>query len=215
MPEAVRVPALGVSVPGAKAAAKKQKEAASASKGCEPVGPGGTELITKAMSVSTARKGVFFNTLKKALAAGHYDMEKNIRCTKLGLKKIVSKGTLVQTKSTDTSSSFKLNKKLGKTNEKATKKKLAAKSKKPAAKKPKKVAAVKKSPKKVKKPAAAAAKKAAKSAKKAKKAGSPKKGGCPKKAVKSLAKAKVVKPKVGKPKPAEPQAVKAKKAAPK
>ncbi|PKK29830.1 histone H1-like [Columba livia] len=76
---------------------------------------------------------------------------------KLGLKSLVSKGTLVQTKGTGASGSFKLNKKPGETKEKVTKKKPAAKPKKPAAKKPasaakkpKKAAAVKKSPKKAK-----------------------------------------------------------------
>ncbi|XP_010211200.1 PREDICTED: histone H1.01-like [Tinamus guttatus] len=137
---------------------------------------------------------------------------------KLGLKSLVSKGTLVQTKGTGASGSFRLNKKPGETKEKAPKKRAAAAAKpkkaaakKPAsaAKKPKKAAAVKKSPKKAKKPAAAAAKKAAKSPKKAAKAGRPKK------AAKSPAKAKAVKPKAAKPKATKPKAAKAKKAAPK
>ncbi|NXQ39870.1 H101 protein, partial [Catharus fuscescens] len=215
MTEAALVPTPTVPVPSAKAAVKKQEEAVSVSKACKPVGPRVTELITNPVSVSKVLKGLSFTALKKVLAVGHYDVKKNIRHIKLGLKKLVSKGTLVQTKGTGTSSSFKLNKNLGETKEKAMKKKPVAKPKKPVAKKPKKVAVVKKSPKKVKKLAATAARKAAKSHKKAKKAGSPKKAGYPKKAAKGSAKAKVVKPKVGKPKTAKPKVAKAKKEVPK
>uniref|UniRef100_A0A8U7N6S7 Uncharacterized protein n=1 Tax=Corvus moneduloides TaxID=1196302 RepID=A0A8U7N6S7_CORMO len=183
----------------------------------KPAGPSVTELITKAVSASKERKGLSLAALKKALAAGGYDVEKNNSRIKLGLKSLVSKGTLVQTKGTGASGSFRLNKKPGEVKEKAPKKRApAAKPKKPAAKKPasaakkpKKAAAVKKSPKKAKKPAAAAAKKAVKSPKKAAKAGRPKK------AAKSPAKAKAVKPKAAKPKAAKPKAAKAKKAAPK
>ncbi|XP_063178725.1 histone H1 [Chroicocephalus ridibundus] len=216
MSETAPVAAPAVSAPGAKAAAKKPKKAAGGSKARKPAGPSVTELITKAVSASKERKGLSLAALKKALAAGGYDVEKNNSRIKLGLKSLVSKGTLVQTKGTGASGSFKLNKKPGETKEKATKKKPAAKPKKPAAKKPasaakkpKKAAAVKKSPKKAKKPAATAAKKAAKSPKKAAKAGRPKK------AAKSPAKAKAVKPKAAKPKAAKPKAAKAKKAAPK
>ncbi|NXV07337.1 H110 protein, partial [Cettia cetti] len=194
----------------AKAAAKKPKKAASGSKARKPAGPSVTELITKAVSASKERKGLSLAALKKALAAGGYDVEKNNSRIKLGLKSLVSKGTLVQTKGTGASGSFRLSKKTGEVKEKAPKKRAAAaKPKKPAAKKPasaakkpKKAAAVKKSPKKAKKPAAAAAKKAAKSPKKAAKAGRPKK------AAKSPAKAKAVKPKAAKPKAAKPKAAK-------
>ncbi|MEQ2169987.1 hypothetical protein GOODEAATRI_030580 [Goodea atripinnis] len=98
------------------------------------------------------------------------------------IKSLVTKGTLVHTKGTGSSGSFKMSKKV---EAKAAKpaKKAASKAKKPAAKKPaaaakkpkkaaaKKPAVAKKSPKKVKKPAAV--KKAAKSPKEAAK--SPKK----------------------------------------
>ncbi|XP_062356589.1 histone H1-like [Cinclus cinclus] len=207
MLEAVPVPTPTVSVPSTKDTAKK-REAASSSKAHKPTGPRVTELMTKAVSASKEHKGLSFTTLKKALTAGGYDVEKNSRCIKLDIKSLVSKGSPVQTEGTGTSSSFKLNKKLGETKEKAPKKKLAAKPKKPAAKKPKKAAAVKKSPKKVKKLAAAATKKVAKSPKKAKKSGSLKK------TAKSLAKAKAVKPKAGKPKAAILKAAKAKMAMP-
>nr|pir histone H1.b, hepatic - rat (fragments) [Rattus norvegicus] len=46
------------------------------------------------------RGGVSLPALKKALAAGGYDVEKNNSRIKLGLKSLVSKGTLVQTKGT-------------------------------------------------------------------------------------------------------------------
>ncbi|TRZ10694.1 hypothetical protein HGM15179_016392 [Zosterops borbonicus] len=198
----------------------KPKKAASGSKARKPAGPSVTELITKAVSASKERKGLSLAALKKALAAGGYDVEKNNSRIKLGLKSLVSKGTLVQTKGTGASGSFRLSKKPGEVKEKAPKKRTAAaKPKKPAAKKPasaakkpKKAAAVKKSPKKAKKPAAAAAKKAAKSPKKATKAAKPKKAAA---TAKSPAKAKAVKPKAAKPKVAKPKAAKAKKAAPK
>ncbi|XP_019370483.1 PREDICTED: histone H1.01-like [Gavialis gangeticus] len=183
---------------GAKAPAKK---AAGGSKARKPAGPSVTELITQAVSSSKERKGLSLAALKKALAAGGYDVEKSNSRIKVGLKSLVSKGILVQTKGTGASGSFRLNKKPGEAKEKAPKKKAVA------AAKPKKAAAVKKSPKKAKKPAAAAAKKsAAKSPKKAKTTK-------PKRAAKSPAKTKAVKPKAAK--PSKPKAAKAKKAAPK
>ncbi|NXG43937.1 H110 protein, partial [Psilopogon haemacephalus] len=184
------------------------------SKTRKPAGPSVTELIIKAVSASKERKGLSLAALKKALVAGGYDVEKNNSRIKLGLKSLVGKGTLVQTKGIGASGSFRLSKKPGEVKEKAPKKPAAAaKPKKPAAKtassakKPKKPVVVK-SPKKTKKPAAAAAKKAAKSLKKVTKASKPKKL-----AVKSPAKAKVVKPKASKPKVTKPKVAKAKKAA--
>ncbi|NXH75521.1 H101 protein, partial [Hydrobates tethys] len=199
-------------------AAKKPKKAGTGSKARKPAGPSVTELITKAVSASKERKGLSLAALKKALAAGGYDVEKSNSRIKLGLKSLVSKGTLVQTKGTGASGSFRLNKKPGEVKEKALKKQaVAAKPKKPAprkpasaAKKPKKAVTAKKSPKKAKKPAA---KKAAKSPKKAIKAAKPKKAAAA--AAKSPAKAKAVKPKAAKPKVAKPKAAKAKKATPK
>ncbi|KAF4070257.1 hypothetical protein AMELA_G00292980 [Ameiurus melas] len=188
----------------APAKAPKKKAVSKAKK----AGPSVGELIVKAVSSSKERSGVSLAALKKALAAGGYDVDKNNSRVKLAVKGLVTKGTLVQTKGTGASGSFKLAKK--QTEAKKPVKKAAPKAKKPAAaKKPKKVAAkkpaaaAKKSPKKAKKPAAAA-KKATKSPKKAKKPATPKK------AAKSPKKAKAVKPKTTKPK-----AAKAKKAAPK
>ncbi|KAG2464532.1 histone H1-like [Polypterus senegalus] len=165
-------------------------------------GPSVSDLIVKAVSASKERHGLSLAGLKKALAAAGYDVEKNNARVKLSLKSLVSKGTLVQTKGTGASGSFKINKKQAETKEKATKKKAAPK-KKPAAKKP---AAAKK----VKKPAAkkpTAAKKAAKKPAAPKKATkSPKKAkpaAKPKKAVKSPKKPKTPKPKVAKSKTAK------------
>ncbi|NXQ79454.1 H110 protein, partial [Nyctibius grandis] len=208
----VAAPDVAEPAPTKASATKKPKKTA---------GPSVTELITKAVSASKERKGLSLAALKKALAAGGYDVEKSNSRIKLGLKSLVSKGTLgtlVQTKGTGASGSFRLSKKPGEVKEKAPKKRAAAaKPKKPAAKKPasaakkpKKAAAVKKSPKKAKKPAATAAKKVAKSPKKATKAAKPKKAAA---AAKSPAKAKAVKAKAAKPKAAKPKAAKAKKAA--
>ncbi|EPY83087.1 histone H1.3 [Camelus ferus] len=195
---------------------KKAKKAGVAAGKRKASGPPVSELITKAVAASKERNGVSLAALKKALAAAGYDVEKNNSRIKLGLKSLVSKGTLVQTKGTGASGSFKLNKKAATGEAKPKAKKAgAAKPKKAAgaAKKPKKAMgaatpkkSAKKTPKKVKKPVAAAgAKKVAKSPKKAKTAK-------PKKAAKSPAKAKTPKPKVAKAKAAKPKATKTKKA---
>ncbi|GAA6075637.1 histone H1-like, partial [Tachysurus ichikawai] len=159
--------------PAAVPAKAPKKKAASRTK---KTGPSVGELIVKAVSLSKERSGVSLAALKKALAAGGYDVEKNNSRVKLAVKGLVTKGTLVQTKGTGASGSFKLNKKqteVKKPAKKAAPKATKAALKKPAAaKKPKKVAAkkpaAKKSPKKTKKPVVAV-KKATKSPKKEKK----------------------------------------------
>ncbi|XP_056596170.1 histone H1-like [Triplophysa dalaica] len=199
------------------AKAPKRKSAAKSTK----TGPSVGELVVKAVSASKERSGVSLAALKKSLAAGGYDVEKNNSRVKIAIKSLVTKGTLVQTKGTGASGSFKLNTKQAETKKPATK--AAPKAKKPAAKKPASAAAkkpktaalkktaAKKSPKKVKKPAATAAKKVTKSPMKAKKPAAPKKAAkSPKKAAKSPMKAKAAKPKTTNPKAAKP-----KKAAPK
>ncbi|KAI5932067.1 Histone H1.5 [Manis javanica] len=205
--------------PGKKKATKKSAGGGVAKR--KAIGPPVSELITKAVAASKERNGLSLAALKKALAAGGYDVEKNNSRIKLGLKSLVSKGTLVQTKGTGASGSFKLNKKAASGETKPKAKKVGVpKAKKPAGttpKKPKKAAGAKKAvktPKKAKKPAAAGVKKVTKSPKKGKGAAKPKK------AAKSPAKPKAVKPKaakpkVTKPKAAKPKAAKAKKAAPK
>ncbi|KAF7687650.1 histone H1 [Silurus meridionalis] len=193
--------------PAASTAKTPKKKSASKAK---KSGPSVSDLILKAVSASSERKGVSLAALKKALAGGGYDVEKNNSRVKLALKALVKKGALVQTKGTGASGSFKVSK--GAVTPKKPVKKPEVKARKPAAKKtpekkvkpkksPAKKPAAKKAPKKVKKPAAAAAKKATKSPKKAKKP-------APKKVTKSPS--KKVKP--GKPKAAKPKA-KAKKAA--
>ncbi|XP_067379077.1 histone H1-like [Channa argus] len=178
-------------------------------------GPSVGELIVKAVAASKERSGVSAAALKKVLAAGGYDVDKNKARVNTAIKSLVTKGALIQTKGTGASGSFKINKK-AETKSNAPAKKAAPKAKKPAAKKPaaakkpkaaaaKKPTAAKKSPKKVKKPAAV--KKAAKSPKKATK--SPKKAAkSPKKVLKKVPAAKKTKTPVKK-------TVKAKKAAPK
>ncbi|XP_038624290.1 histone H1.4-like [Tachyglossus aculeatus] len=214
-PAAPAVPAPAEKTPTKK---KAKKPAGRAQR--KAAGPSVSELITQALSVSKERNGVSLAALKKALAAAGYDVEKNNSRIKLGLKSLVAKGTLVQTKGTGASGSFKINKKAagsdGKAKPKVKKPVAAAKPKKAAgaAKKPKKPAAsgakksVKRTPKKAKKPAAAAAgaKKPAKTPKKAKTVK-------PKKAAKSPAKPKAAKSKAAKPKAAKPKVTKPKKAA--
>ncbi|KAM8974542.1 histone H1-like isoform 2-T2 [Pelodytes ibericus] len=179
------------------------KKAASVKKPAKSTGPSVSDQILKSVAASKERSGVSLAAVKKALAAGGYDVEKNNSRIKVAVRSLVAKGGLVQVKGTGASGSFKLNKKQVEDKERAAKKKAPAKAKKPA---PKKVA---KSPKKPKKTPAAA-----KSPKKAKKvAKSPKKvkAAQPKKAVKSPAK-KVAKPKAKSPAKA---AAKPKRAAPK
>ncbi|KAM9234904.1 histone H1.1-like [Dugong dugon] len=142
--------------PAGKKAKKPSKIAVAAKK---PAGPSVSELIVQVVSISKDRSGVSLAALKKALAAAGYDVEKNNSRIKLGLKNLVSKGTLVQTKGTGASGSFKLNKKAVSAEAKPSNTKVAAKAKVTGAKKPKKPlgATTKKSvktPKKTKKPAA-------------------------------------------------------------
>uniref|UniRef100_A0A3P9CVP4 Histone H1 n=2 Tax=Maylandia zebra TaxID=106582 RepID=A0A3P9CVP4_9CICH len=114
--------------------AKKKKTMTSKPK---KVGLSVGELIVKAVAASKERNGLSVAALKKALAAGGYDVDKNKARLKTAIKSLVAKGTLVQTKGTRTSGSFKMNK----ATESKAKKPAAAKAKKPAA-------AAKKSPKK-------------------------------------------------------------------
>ena len=192
---------------------KKARKSTNAAKR-KASGPSVSELITKAVAASKERSGVSLAALKKALAATGYDVEKNNSRIKLGLKSLVSKGTLVQTKGTGASGSFKLNKKVASVDAKPSATKVATKTKiTSASKKPKKAtgaAAAKKvvkTPKKAKKPVLT--KKSSKSPKKPKAVK-------PKKVAKSPAKAKAVKPKGAKVKVTKPKtAAKPKKAAPK
>uniref|UniRef100_A0A3P9CA06 Histone H1 n=2 Tax=Maylandia zebra TaxID=106582 RepID=A0A3P9CA06_9CICH len=87
--------------------AKKKKTMTSKPK---KVGLSVGELIVKAVAASKERNGLSVAALKKALAAGGYDVDKNKARVKTAIKSLVAKGTLVQTKGTRTSGSFKMNK---------------------------------------------------------------------------------------------------------
>ncbi|KAK2882323.1 hypothetical protein Q8A73_022833 [Channa argus] len=174
--------------PGKAPAKSPKKKAASRPK---KEGPSLPKLIVSAVAESKERKGTSLAALKKLLAAKGVDVTKANKRINITVTKLVTQGTLTQTKGTGASGSFKIAKKepkAAKPAKKVVKKKAPVKAKKPSTKKPaaakkpkaaaaKKPAAAKKSPKKVKKPAAAV-KKSAKSPKKAAK--SPKK--VPKKA---------------------------------
>ncbi|XP_054612638.1 LOW QUALITY PROTEIN: histone H1-like [Dunckerocampus dactyliophorus] len=154
---------------------------AAKKKSNKPRKPGASvsELNVKAVAASKERKGVSLAALKNSLAACGNDVDKNKGRVKLAVKSLVTKGTLVQTKGTGASGSFKMNTKSEAKPKAAAKvkrvKKPAAKTpvvmkasapKKAAAKKP----AAKKSPKKPAKKATTpkkAAKKPIKSSKKA------------------------------------------------
>lgn len=107
------------------------------------------ELIVRAVSACREQKCVSGAALKKALAAAGYDVEKNKTRFNNAIKSLVTKGTLVQTKGSGASGSYKINKKAEAKSKKPVKKaapkaKQPAANKKPAAKSPKKV--VKKAP---------------------------------------------------------------------
>ncbi|XP_041864850.1 histone H1-like [Melanotaenia boesemani] len=140
----------------AKAPAKAPKKK-SAPRGKKD-GPSLPKLIVGAVAESKERKGMSLAALKKVLAGKGVDVTKANKRINTAVTKLVTKGTLSQTKGTGASGSFKLAKqepKAAKPAKKVVKKKAPAKAKKPAAKKPTaakkpaaKKAAAKKSPKK-------------------------------------------------------------------
>ncbi|OCT58408.1 hypothetical protein XELAEV_18002346mg [Xenopus laevis] len=144
--------------PAAKAK-KKQQPKKAAAKAKKPSGPSASDLLVKAVSACKERSGGSLAALKKALAAGGLDVDKNSRL-KLPLKTLVTKGTLTQVKGSGASGSFKLNKKQLEGKDKPAEPKAnkppAAKKAPKSPKRPRKVSA--KSPKKVKKAAAISAK---------------------------------------------------------
>uniref|UniRef100_A0A8C2ZU34 Histone H1 n=1 Tax=Cyclopterus lumpus TaxID=8103 RepID=A0A8C2ZU34_CYCLU len=73
-------------------------------------GPSVAELIVKAVAASKERSGVSAAAVKKALTAEGYDVDKNKFRVKTAIKNLVTKGTLVQTKGTGASGSFKISK---------------------------------------------------------------------------------------------------------
>ncbi|XP_062952808.1 histone H1t [Cynocephalus volans] len=153
-----------------------------------------SKLIIEALSMSEERVGMSLVALKKALVAAGYDVEKNNSRIKLGLKSLVSKGVLVQTRGTGASGSFKLSKKVSLAPTKG-------KVRKPGSAKTKKLVLPRgsKSPKsgKTKK---RAGKSRAPAAKKAARSGRKTKGANTRQQRKSPVKARAGKPKAGKPK---------------
>uniref|UniRef100_A0A8C5RG61 H15 domain-containing protein n=1 Tax=Laticauda laticaudata TaxID=8630 RepID=A0A8C5RG61_LATLA len=197
-----------VAAPASKATtAVAARRAVGAAKARKPAGPSVTELLMQAVAASKERGGISLAALKKSLAASGYDVEKNNSRIKLGLKSLVTKGTLLQTKGTGASGSFKLNKKQADPKDKAARKKQQPAGTK-SARKPTGAA------KKAKKArGAAGAKKPAKKVVKKAKAVKPKAAAAKaKKAVKSPAKARAAKPKGGKPKTPKAKVAKPKKA---
>ncbi|XP_006872861.1 PREDICTED: histone H1t-like [Chrysochloris asiatica] len=190
------VPADPIPAPMEKPPAKKR--------GRKPVGltgaslktssPSVSKLIIEALSRSQERTSMSLAALKKALTAAGYDVERNNSRIKLGLKSLVNKGILVQTRGTGASGSFKLNKK-------ADLDPIKGKVRKPASGKAKKLVLSRdsrstkgvKTNKRAKQARAAGTKKAAKSGRKAK-------GAKIQQQRRSPAKAKTGKLKTGKPK---------------
>ncbi|KAF6074645.1 hypothetical protein HJG60_006255 [Phyllostomus discolor] len=95
--------------PTVKKRGKKQKDVAGASRKTPSLSV--SKLITEALLVSPQRASMSLVALKKTLAAAGYDVHKNNSRIKLVLKSLVRKGTLVQTKGSGASGSFKLSKK--------------------------------------------------------------------------------------------------------
>lgn len=93
-------------------------------------GPSLSKLILKAAAASTERGGMSLAALKKELKNGGYDVNKNKGRILVAIKRLVANKSLVRTKGSGASGSFKVNKK-------PTKKKVA-KKKRVTAKKVKK-----------------------------------------------------------------------------
>ncbi|KAL1287191.1 HIST1-L10 [Ovibos moschatus] len=150
-----------------------------------------SKLITEALSVSQERAGISLAALKKALSAAGYHVERNSRI-KLGLKGLVSKGILVQTRGTGASGSSKLSKKAAPELSKGKVKKPSAKSRKLVLSRDSKSPKNGKANKRAKKPRTTAAQIAARNG------GKTKRTKC--KQRKSPAQARAGNPKTGKPK---------------
>ncbi|XP_066482945.1 histone H1.01-like [Tiliqua scincoides] len=189
----------------AKVPAKKPRRPAGAPKPRRAAGPSVTELLTKAVAASRERSGVSLAALKKALAAAGYDVERNNGRIKLGLRSLVSRGTLLQTRGTGASGSFRLNRK--QEGGERTASRAAPRASRPTkapARKPRTPA--KKSPKKApRKPAKKSPKKPAKSPRKAQPKAKAKKAARTPKAVKPKAKPRTPKAKAAKPRKTAPK----------
>uniref|UniRef100_A0A3Q3KVT9 Si:ch211-103n10.5 n=1 Tax=Mastacembelus armatus TaxID=205130 RepID=A0A3Q3KVT9_9TELE len=97
-----------IALPPAAPAKSPKKRAKSQRK---KTGPTVSDLILKAVSGSTERSGISLAALKKALKAGGYDVVKNKGRILIAVRRLVANKSLVQTKGTGASGSFKLNKK--------------------------------------------------------------------------------------------------------
>uniref|UniRef100_A0A3Q3AHA6 H15 domain-containing protein n=1 Tax=Kryptolebias marmoratus TaxID=37003 RepID=A0A3Q3AHA6_KRYMA len=89
----------------AKAATKAPKKKTSKPK---KEGPSIQKLIVAAVADSKERKGVSLSALKKVLASKGVDVSKANKRINTAVTKLVTKGTLSQTKGTGASGSFKL-----------------------------------------------------------------------------------------------------------
>lgn len=87
------------------------------------LGPSLSKLILKATAASTERGGMSLAALKKELKNGGYDVNKNKGRILVAIKRLVANKSLVRTKGSGASGSFKVNKK-------PTKKKVVKKKKK-------------------------------------------------------------------------------------
>uniref|UniRef100_A0A8C4Z107 H15 domain-containing protein n=1 Tax=Gadus morhua TaxID=8049 RepID=A0A8C4Z107_GADMO len=99
-------PAAPAAAAAAPAKATKKKTAVKA----KNAGPSVSELIVKTVSASKERSGVTVPSMKKALAADGYNVEKNNSRVNTTIKALVLKGTLIQVKGAGASGSFKINK---------------------------------------------------------------------------------------------------------
>lgn len=68
------------------------------------------QRILQAVSNSRERNGVPLSTLKKALAAGGYDVVKNKASVRIAIRNLLNRGALVQTRGFGASAAFKINK---------------------------------------------------------------------------------------------------------
>uniref|UniRef100_A0A3B3DNW2 H15 domain-containing protein n=1 Tax=Oryzias melastigma TaxID=30732 RepID=A0A3B3DNW2_ORYME len=91
----------------AKAAAKSPKKKKAAARPKKD-GPSISKLIVAAVAESKERKGVSLAAIKKVLAAKGVDVNKANKRINTAVTKLVTKGTLSQTKGTGASGSFKL-----------------------------------------------------------------------------------------------------------
>ncbi|XP_027132814.1 histone H1-like, partial [Larimichthys crocea] len=128
-------PAAPAAAPVAPAKAPKKKS----TKPSKKTGPSTRDLILKAVSASQDRKGMSYVGLRKALAAGGYDVERKGVHVRRSVKSLLTAGQLVQTSGSGVSGSFKAAKveKIKKAAKKSAVKATKSPAKKATVKKPK------------------------------------------------------------------------------